>query len=122
VTLVAISPQRPDGSLSVQQTNELSYPVLSDPGNRIATELGILASANDGAHAAQVELGLDVAVDNADGTLPLPLPTVVVVDRGLVAWIDVHPNYATRTESADRGRNGNVIVPAEAPRFGGGRR
>ncbi|GAA1332975.1 peroxiredoxin-like family protein [Pseudonocardia xinjiangensis] len=101
VRLVAISPQRPDGSLTVQETNELSYPVLSDPGNRIATELGILAPVHDGAHAAQVELGLDVAAGNADGTATLPMPTVVVVDRGRVAWIDVHPNYATRTESAD---------------------
>lgn len=101
VNLVAISPQRPDGSLTTQQTNELSYPVLSDPGNRIATELGILAPANDGARAAQAELGLDVAGVNADGTPTLPMPTVVVVDQGRIAWIDVHPNYATRTESAE---------------------
>lgn len=101
VTLVAISPQRPDGSLTMQQTNELSYAVLSDPGNRIATELGILAPANDGARAAQVGLGVDVAASNADGTPTLPMPTVVVVDQGRIAWIDVHPNYATRTESAE---------------------
>lgn len=101
VTLVAISPQRPDGSLTAAQTNELSYAVLSDPGNRIATELGILAPANDGARAAQVGLGLDVAAGNADGTPTLPMPTVVVVDQGRIAWIDVHPNYATRTEPAE---------------------
>lgn len=101
VTLVAISPQRPDGSLTTQQTNELSYPVLSDPGNRIATELGILAPTNDGARAAQAGLGLDVAAVNADGTPMLPMPTVVVIDQGRIAWIDVHPNYATRTDPAE---------------------
>jgi peroxiredoxin len=101
VTLVAISPQRPDGSLTMQQTNELSYPVLSDPGNRIASELGILAPEHGGARAAQVGLGFDVAGVNADGTPTLPMPTVVVVDHGRIVWIDVHPNYATRTESAE---------------------
>lgn len=101
VALVAISPQRPDGSLTVRESNDLSYPVLSDPGNRIAAELGILAPADDGARAAQLGLGLDVAATNADGTPTLPMPTVVVVHQGRVAWIDVHPNYATRTESAD---------------------
>ena len=30
------------------------------------------------------------------------MPTVVVVDRtGIIRWIDVHPDYTTRTEVAD---------------------
>ncbi len=30
------------------------------------------------------------------------MPTVVVVDdAGVIRWIDVHPNYATRSEVAD---------------------
>ena len=30
------------------------------------------------------------------------MPTVVVVDAdGVIGWIDVHPNYATRSEPAD---------------------
>ena len=31
VALVAISPQAPDGSLSMQEKNELTFAVLSDP-------------------------------------------------------------------------------------------
>ena len=39
---------------------------------------------------------------NADGTADLPFPTVVVLDaNGAIAFIDVHPNYTTRTETAD---------------------
>jgi hypothetical protein len=30
------------------------------------------------------------------------MPTVLIVDSsGIIRWIDVHPNYATRTEVAD---------------------
>ena len=36
VRLVAISPQKPDGSLSMQQKHNLAFTVVSDPGNVIA--------------------------------------------------------------------------------------
>ncbi|WP_232661635.1 peroxiredoxin-like family protein [Pseudonocardia sp. TRM90224] len=102
VTLIALSPQKPDGSLSMQETNELTFTVLSDPGNTIAGQLGILTSHSDDARAAQATLGLDVAGANADGTQNLPMPTVVIVEAdGTIGWIDVRPNYATRTEPAD---------------------
>ena len=50
----------------------------------------------------QLTLGLDLSQANADGTHGLPMPTVVIVDgAGIIRWIDVHPNYTTRTEVAD---------------------
>jgi peroxiredoxin len=102
IALIAISPQTPDGSLTMQEKNELSYPVLSDPGNRIATTLGILTGPSTAARAAQATLGLDLTVVNADGTTGLPMPTVVLLDTDrTIRWIDVHPDYTTRTEPAD---------------------
>lgn len=102
VALVAISPQKPDGSLSTREINELSFIVLSDPGNQIAAGLGVLTAPGEAARAAQRDLGLDLAEVNADGTHGLPMPTVAIVDRtGTIRWIDVHPDYTTRTEVAD---------------------
>ncbi|MCA1843257.1 MAG: AhpC/TSA family protein [Actinobacteria bacterium] len=102
VALIAVSPQTPDGSLTMHETNELSYTVLSDPGNQIAGQLGILTAASDDARASQTALGIDVAGGNADGTATVPMPTVVLVDAGgTIRWIDVHPNYGTRTEPAE---------------------
>jgi peroxiredoxin len=99
IPLVAISPQRPDGSLSTQQTKELTFTVLSDPGNQIAGQLGILTAPSDGTRAAQLQLGLDLTTVNADGTTALPMPTVIIADAaGVIRWIDVHPDYTTRTE------------------------
>jgi peroxiredoxin len=99
IRLVAISPQTPDGSLSTQETKELTFTVLSDPGNQIAGQLGILTAPSDGARAAQLQLGLDLTKVNADGTTALPMPTVVIVDSaGIIRWIDVHADYTTRTE------------------------
>jgi peroxiredoxin len=100
--LIAVSPQKPDGSLTSAESNELTYSVASDPGNQIATALGILTEPSPDSIAAQVKLGLDLTAMNADGGKALPMPTVVVVDAaGTIRWIDVHPNYATRSEVRD---------------------
>ena len=100
--MIAVSPQKPDGSLTAAETNELTYVVVSDPGNQLASALGILTEPSAEASAAQQKLGLDVAEHNADGGLSLPMPTTVVVDAlGVIRWIDVHPNYTTRSEVPD---------------------
>ncbi|WP_263407276.1 peroxiredoxin-like family protein [Nocardia colli] len=102
IELVAISPQKPDGSLSMTQKNELSFTVLSDPGNRIAERLGVLTAPGPAERRIQNSLGIDLTRINADGTDGLPMPTVVLVDsEGVIRWIDVHPDYTTRTEIAD---------------------
>jgi peroxiredoxin len=99
LSLIAISPQKPDGSLTMQEANKLTFTVLSDPGNQIAGQLGSLSTPPDAVREAQAGLGVDVAAGNADGTHTLPMPTVVLIDAdGLIRWIDVHPNYTTRTE------------------------
>ena len=102
VRLVAISPQAPDGSLSTQEKHELTFSVLSDPGNQVAKAVGILTGPSDEARAAQLQLGLDLTVVNADGTTGLPMPTTIIVDADhVIGWVDVHPDYTTRSEPGE---------------------
>lgn len=102
VVMIAVSPQKPDGSLSVAETNQLTYAVVSDPGNQLASALGVLTAPPVEVAAAQKKLGVDVTEHNADGGVTLPMPTTVVVDAGgVIRWIDVHPNYTTRSEVPD---------------------
>jgi peroxiredoxin len=99
ISLIAISPQTPDGSLSTKEAKELTFTVLSDPGDQVARQLGILTAPSDGARAAQLQLGLDLTEVNADGTTGLPMPAVIIADAaGAIRWIDVHRDYTTRTE------------------------
>ena len=100
--LIAVSPQAPDGSLSMQEKNELKFAVLSDPGNELAGRVGIVSRPHQDALAAQLQLGLDLAAVNADGTAAIPMPTTLIVDPDrVVRWIDVHPDYTTRSEPAE---------------------
>jgi len=99
ISLIAVSPQTPDGSLSTKEAKELTFNVLSDPGNQIARQLGIMTAPSDGVRAAQLQLGLDLTQVNADGTTGLPMPTVIIADAaGTIRWIDVHPDYTTMAE------------------------
>ena len=101
IGLIAISPQHPDGSLSMMEKQQLTYAVLSDPGNQIASQLGVLTAPSPEARATQLELGLDLEDVNADGTTTLPMPTVAIVGGArTLRWIDVHPDYSSRTTTA----------------------
>jgi hypothetical protein len=103
IELIAVSPHKPDGSLSTQQKNELPFPVLSDPRNALAAELGILLPARTNEiRTAQENIGTDLLTVNADGTENLPMPTVAALNaEHQLRWIDIHPDYTTRTEVAD---------------------
>lgn len=99
--LVAISPQTPDGSLSIKETNELAFTVLSDAGNVVARSLGITHRVSDTVRATSQALGNDLGKVNGTGEWELPHPTVLVLDRdATVAFADVHPDYTSRTEPA----------------------
>jgi peroxiredoxin len=102
IGLIAISPQNPDGSLSMQQKHDLTFTVLSDPGSTLARHLGILTGPSADARAAQLQLGMDLTAINADGTTTLPMPTTLSMDAAhVINWIDVHPDYTTRSEPAE---------------------
>jgi peroxiredoxin len=97
--LVALSPQKPDGSLTMKEKHDLEFAVLSDPGLAAARAIGVVTQPTEEALAAQIDLGLDLGEVNADGTVAVPMPTVAIVDGGLtIRWIDVHPDYTTRSE------------------------
>jgi peroxiredoxin len=100
--LVAISPQTPDQSLSTAEKAQLEFTVLSDPGGRVAWRIGIAFQEADKVLEAQRKLGLDLRQVNAEGSVNLPRPTVLIVDTDrTVRFVDVQPDFTARTEVAD---------------------
>jgi peroxiredoxin len=101
-TLAAISPQKPDESLTTVEKHDLQFVVLSDAGTRVARQLGIAFEPAEDVLEAQRALGLDIRDGNADGSPELPMPTVLIVDRNrTVRFVDVQADYTSRTEVSE---------------------
>lgn len=99
VAFVAISPQGPEGTAEIAQANDLTFPVLSDHGGRLAHTLGLDFDLADDVSEVHRALGNDFGSINAGGEWALPRPTVLVVDADrVVTFVDVQADYTRRTE------------------------
>jgi len=99
VTLVAISPELPDTSLSTAEKNELTFPVLSDVGNKFARELGIIFPMPDTVRPTFKALGHDLVARNGDDSFEVPVPATLLVDgEGIVRNAYINPHYWERVE------------------------
>lgn len=102
VALIAISPQSPDGTAAAVEKGELGYTVVSDPGNALAHELGIVTAPSAAAQEAHTELGFAVKDSNADDTPAIPFPSVIVIDPSrTVVFADIKVDYTQRTETSE---------------------
>jgi peroxiredoxin len=102
VALVAVSPQKPDGSLTMTQKHQLAFPVLSDPGLKLAEQVGVVMHLSEVTRQAVIDAGLNFAATNADGSPALPMPTVLILDADhVVRWIKVNPDWTERSEPAE---------------------
>jgi len=98
-TLVAISPELPDQSLSTQEKHDLKFPVLSDIGNAVARQFGLVFELDASVRPIYAAFGVDLQSHNGDGSFELPLPATYVVDRdGTVLNRFVNANYRERLE------------------------
>jgi peroxiredoxin len=101
-TLIAISPQVPDQSLSTAEKDSLAFPVLSDAENKIAKKFGIVYQLPADLAKLTKGFGVDLAKYNGDQSNELPLAATYILkqDRTVVyAFVDV--DYKKRMEPSD---------------------
>jgi len=98
-TLVAISPETPDSSLSTKEKNELSFEVLSDRNNQLAKKLGLVFTLPESLRPIYNNFGIDIPAYNGDSSFELPLPaTYVVATDGTVICSFADADYTTRLD------------------------
>ena len=101
-TLVAISPQTQENSLSTSRKNRLTYEVLSDVGNRVARSFGIVYRLQDEMMSIYEEFGLDLAEYNGDDSFELPIPATFVIDQtGTIRLAFIDPDYTRRLDPTE---------------------
>jgi len=101
--LVAVSPVTPDNSLDMEQKNALKFKVLSDAGNRVAREYGLVYKIPERIRALYQQGGMiDLNKYNGDDTMELPLAVTYVVDTdGIIKYAFVDADYRRRAETSD---------------------
>lgn len=99
-SLVAISPMLPDSSLDIAEKNRLAFPVLSDVGNKVAADFGLVFTVDARIQAMYLErLGNDLPRLNGDDSFTLPLPATYVIGQdGVIAYAYVNADYRLRAE------------------------
>ena len=98
-SLVAISPQLPDGSLKTAETNALTFYVLSDVGNHAARSFGLVFALPEELRAVMRSNDKALPAINGDDSWELPVPaTYVVGGNGRVALAYIEVDYRRRLE------------------------
>jgi peroxiredoxin len=101
-TLVAISPELPDRTLTTAEANQLGYPVLSDADNAVARQYRLTHTIDPEVVRYQLGNGNDVAAFNGSGRAEVPLPATYIVDTdGVVQFAFVCADYTRRAEPED---------------------
>jgi peroxiredoxin len=110
-TLIAISPEKPDHGIVAAEKNKLTFPVLSDFGNQVARQFGIVFQI--GQELKEFSKNVfknDIALRNGEESYELPVPATYVIDTiGVIRFAHVDVDYMT-----DRAEPGEVISALKA--------
>lgn len=102
-TLIAISPQSPDHSLSVTEKAGLTFDVLSDVHQEVIAAYRLQFTVPADLKDLHLNVfGNDLSAHTADGSWDLPVPATFVIDRGgIIRARHVSADYTTRMDPAD---------------------
>lgn len=101
-TLIAVSPQSADASLTTKEKNELTFEVLSDANNIVAKDYGLVFSLAEELRPIYLSFGIDIPSSNKEESYEIPMPATYVINKNkeiVFAYID--EDYTKRCEPQD---------------------
>lgn len=99
---MAISPQLPEHNRELIRTRHLTFEILSDRGNLIATKFGLTFALPDYLRKLYATFPLDLEKFNGDASWTIPMPARFLIDReGMIRMAESDPDYTTRPEPQD---------------------
>jgi peroxiredoxin len=99
-TLVAISPELPDHALTTSEKHRLEYTVLSDVGNQLARQYGLVFKLPAQISPIYKQL-IDLEKYNGAASDELPLAATYVIDTaGVIRYAFLDADYTKRAEPA----------------------
>lgn len=101
-SLIAISPQTPDNSLTTKEKNELEFEVLSDIGSKVSKNIGLVFSLADELKPIYEKFGIDIPSSNGDDSFDLPMPAIYVINKDKeIVFSFIDEDYTKRCEPND---------------------
>ena len=98
-SLVAITPETPDSSLTTSEKNELEFEVLSDINNDLAKQIGLVFQLPPALQSIYDKFGIDVAKHNKNESFELPMPaTFVLNENNEIVYSFVNEDYTKRAD------------------------
>jgi peroxiredoxin len=99
VFLVAIGPQIERQSDFMAGQHGLPFPVLSDPGNKVAEQFGLVWTLPENLREYYRSILVNIPFMNGDQSWSLPLPATYVLSRaGRVVFAEAHADFRVRPE------------------------
>ena len=98
-TLVAISPETPDNSLTTSEKNNLSFEVLSDTDNEIAKKFNLAFTLPEDLIDVYNGFGIDLVKSNGNTNQQLPISATYVIDQdGSIIYDFIKEDYKERAD------------------------
>jgi peroxiredoxin len=96
---VAISPQLMPYNIELIKEKNLSFDILSDPGNKLGHSYGLVYTLPPDLREIYLKFGIDVPLHNGDESWQLPMPARFIIDQeGIIRYAEYDPDYTTRPE------------------------
>ncbi|MEH0152792.1 peroxiredoxin-like family protein [Limibacter armeniacum] len=96
--LVALTPELPDQSISTSEKNHLEFEVLSDIGNKVAKDYGVVFKLTDDVAKIYNEK-FDLNSHNGDSSNELPLAATYIINtNGEIVYAFLDSDYRNRAE------------------------
>lgn len=101
-SLVGISPQTVQQSFFMADQHKLRFPLLSDTGNQVACQFGLVYRVPDYQQSLYRRTFVNLPFANGDESWELPVPATFILDRdGTVLYASVNPDYMERPEPVE---------------------
>lgn len=99
--LIALTPELPDSSISTAEKHELQFEILSDIGNTVANEYGIVFTLTEEV-AEMYNQSFQLNQHNGDSSNQLPLAATYIINpNGEIVYAFLDADYRNRAEPKD---------------------
>jgi peroxiredoxin len=86
----------------MRDQHRLRFPLLSDPGNRVARQFGLVYRVCDEQRELYSRTFVNLPLVNGDDSWELPIPAIYILDRdGIVLFASANEDYMERPEPAE---------------------